>query len=218
MSRLNVCTIVALSALSMTPSGATAQGRVELVPVIGSYLPMGGFSKLTTSSGSATFRQTIGVLGGLRLAFGVSPTTTIDVGGMYINTGWRQDLSSVQSSFNSVGLSTTGRALLSTARFSFRPRRSNLYVLAGGGYMVRGGDAWNEKNFNTITFKKSNPVGVVGFGLRAPGTSRFTILVDAELLLYSVDKVNGPTFFGTTNSFHKDLIVSVGIPLALTRP
>ncbi len=223
-TRRSVWTLSLLgSLLALIGPGSQAQAQsVELIPFVGSYLPLSSFgtSVQTSPPSTSSFKQTIGVLAGLRLRVPFNDHLAVEFGGSYVVTGWNQDFKpGAGSSALPLGFSQSGKMLVANGRITYRPARSNLYGILGAGYMSRGGDAWKDENFGPTTrFKKNNVEAIVGFGLRAAVWPKVGVDVSTELHLYSVNKVEaGFTFAGTYTSkkFQPDLIVTVGLPIGM---
>jgi len=200
-----------------------AQSTIELIPFGGSIIPLLAFgqSEQTTAIGStaSTFRQTQGVLAGLRVRYAFSSQSGVEVGGRFVSTGWREDFTVTSGPGIDVGYSLGGTLTLADVRYTYRPNRSNVYGLVGAGYMWRGGDAWADLLPN-VEYKTDNPTALLGFGLRASGSARFQIDVAAEWYFYSVDKVTSPILVNgpyESKAFQTDFMFTVAFPLTFTR-
>ena len=109
------------------------------------------------------------------------------------------------------GVSLPGTIITANGRVVFRPARTNLYLLAGGGIVRRGGDTWD---FPNIT-KKTAFGGVVGFGARANVTPKFALNVTAEANIYKSDPDGDGTDY--TSKAQSDIYVSIGVPIGFGR-
>jgi hypothetical protein len=209
--------------LGVTAADVAAQSTIELIPFGGSIVPLLAFgeSSQTTPVGStaSTFRQTQGVLAGMRIRYAFTSQSGVEIAARYIATGWREDFEVTSGPGIGVGYSLGGSLVVADVRYTYRPNRSNIYGLIGGGFMRRGGDAWADL-LPSVEYETSNPAGLVGFGLRASGSARFQIDVTAELYLYSVDKVTSATLVNgpfVSKAFQSDLMFTVAFPLTFTR-
>ncbi len=105
------------------------------------------------------------------------------------------------------GISQNGSVIFGSLRAVYSPRRSNLFLLAGPAVVTRGGDAWDGVDKGDIT----DIGGVIGLGIRANVTPRFRLNITAESYLYSF---NGG---GPDSKFQSDILVSIGVPIAIGR-
>jgi hypothetical protein len=216
-----------LVSLAVAPLARTAGAQsVEIEPFLGSYLPMLSWGELRERDATSTFSQTVGVLAGARLKFTVSNSLGLEVGGSYVNTGWIQDRSGNSSTTagSNVGISLRGRMLEADARATFRPRRTNVFGIAGLAFQTRGGRAWDESiwpSAEPTVYNKSNLAAVLGVGLRAAASSMVRTDVTAELHLYNASRVDrGFAFVNSTfenKKLQADLLVTVGIPITISQ-
>jgi opacity protein-like surface antigen len=206
------------------PASAAAQAKFELVPYFGSFYALTNFlDEDVALVGGGTVHvvqkhSSAPSIGG-KLRYWLSPMWGLEGAVNYAWTG-------IQTSFpdepSAVGQGKLdGTMLTATGRIVYRPRRSNVYLLAGGGYMKVSGDAWNDdvnddgiKDFDVTT---SNFTGVVGVGVRAQVAPKFAIDVGVESNLYSVDRID-PAAGNTSpdiydKEFLANIIVTVGVPI-----
>lgn len=205
---------IALTALALTAAGgvmapAQAQHAAELTPFFTSYYPLASVGEF----GTISERQAAAPGGGARLTFWISPSVGIEAAGAFVASGTK--LTSTDASV-SAGVSLPGTIISGTGRIVFRPARTNLYLLVGGGMVSRGGDTWDPAVTGIQTESLTNFGGVVGFGARANVTPKFALNVTVESMLYSMDPDGGD---GTTyeSTFQSDIYVSIGIPIGFGR-
>jgi hypothetical protein len=203
-----------------------AQLQIELTPFVGSFLPLRDWGGLEEASATSTFRQTIGVLIGGRLRFEPNDIIGFELGGSYVNTGWIQDRqgTSATAAGSQVGISLKGNMTIANARLTFKPRRGNFYLLAGAGYMTRGGRAWDEDlwpSAQPTVYEKSNVSGIIGTGLRAAASPSVLLDVSVEVHLHGTERVKeGFAFVNSTyegKGLQSDFILTVGVPITLKR-
>jgi len=205
---------IALTALALAAAGgvtapAHAQYVAELTPFFTSYYPLA----TVYDDGSIQERQSAAPGGGARLTFWISPTIGIEAAGSFVWSGTK--LSATDAS-QAVGVSLPGTIMTATGRVVFRPSRTNLYLLVGGGMVKRGGDTWDPDFTGLETTSLTNFGGVVGFGARANVTPKFALNVTVESLLYSTDP-DGGDLNGYESKFQSDIYVSIGIPIGFGR-
>lgn len=217
--------------LAVTSAPAMGQTRVEFIPHLGSYLPISDFGSVrNTSTSSSSFKQSIGVLAGGRLRLEFPSRFGVEVGVSYVEGGWTE--TAVFSSGRSIGQSLPGSTLVGELRATYRPRRSNAYLLVGTSYWSRSGDAWDASFWDQTTgrppaflptiYNKANFAGIVGLGLRAQASPSFALDVTLEAHLSSGKRVAQGFSLAASNNFQNnefqtDLILKVGYPIALTR-
>jgi opacity protein-like surface antigen len=205
------------------PGSAAAQAKFELVPYFGSYYALAHFldEDVATAGGTVhvTQKQSAAPSIGGKLRYWLSPMWGIEGAVNYAWTGIETAFPDEPSAVGQGKLN--GHMLTATGRIVYRPRRSNVYLLAGAGYMTVGGDAWKDdvdgdgiKDFDVQT---GNFTGVLGVGVRAQVAPKFAIDVGVESNLYSVDRIDPAA--GNTNpdiydkAFLADIIVTVGVPI-----
>ena len=205
------------------PTLGSAQNKLELTPYFGSYIPLADFGTANVDlTGGGTFvdvdfRQQIGILGGLRLRLNVGETVGIELAGSYINSGWKQSLEAAETD---IGLSVSGYTLTAEGRFIYRPRRKNVFGILGVAYQSRGGDAWDtSKTGVSGELNTNNFAAIVGIGVRAAASPGLSFDVTIESQLYSANRVESGFVLGTfTNAgFQADLLITIGIPIALIK-
>jgi hypothetical protein len=194
------------------PGVAHAQ-KLELTPYVGNYYALtsmsddvfGGVDPFTGVNDGSHWKakQVSAVSVGGRLTFWLSNTSGIEVAGSF-----QQSQPKLSSPQDTSSLTFKGRLVTATGRFLYRPPRTNLHLIVGGGIVSRGGDAW------TGIDRLTRPAGVVGAGVRAVVSPKFALNVSAEATVYSFD-IDGS---GTTNKskLQSDVVVSIGIPITLS--
>jgi hypothetical protein len=212
--RLTFAGILAGTALTV-PGAARAQAKVELSPFIGSFYPL---AKMCTDCGNDASnvrgRLTNSAAIGARVSYSVSRTMGIEVSGAF--TPSRVELSAQDTTGFAIAASAKGTALLASGRVLFRPARTNLFFIVGGGIVHRGGDQWKLQH-DSVGTKLTSVAGILGLGVRAAVTPKFALLVSAEANLYSFDPKLGPTGDESNGSkLQSDLLVTIGIPLTLS--
>lgn len=207
---------IALTALALTAAGgvtapAHAQYVAELTPFFTSFYPLQEIKFDEVGAENVTLKHKTGPGVGARLTFWLSGTVGLEAAGAYV---WSSPSFSAQEQGASADFSLPGTIINGTGRVVFRPARTNLYLLAGGGIVSRGGEAWEGDEAKKTTF-----AGVAGFGARANVTPKFALNVTVEGTFYSLDPdgsdADGGTFFQP--SFQTDLAVSIGIPIGFGR-
>jgi hypothetical protein len=213
------CTIAVAGITAARP--LNAQG-ITFTPFVGSFyslskyfdsdIDLGNFG----GSGTANFtmEQTNTVAFGARLSFPIGATLSLEGAGSYSSSEVRFTGTDAVGPGVDLATNLTGNVVTASLRGVFRPRRSNLNVIAGVAMVKHGGDAWD---FDTNE-KLTNIGGVLGFGIRAAVTPKLALNITAEAFLYSFnpddsdDTLNG--FFDS--KMQSDLIVSIGIPIQLS--
>jgi hypothetical protein len=216
-----VVTLAGLSVVAalVVPSGAQAQSKIELTPVAGSYYPLTSMCTDCNNNNDGTdYRgvQLNSVAVGGALSYWVSRTI-----GVAAFVGWAP--SRIQEdTLGGVlgirdGISVKGTLLLANARLLFRPARTNLHFIVGGGIVKRGGEFWTFIKDNSGG-KLTSPAGILGIGVRAAVTPKFALNVSAEGNFYSFDPhfgVGADPSNGT--KLQADLMVTVGVPITISR-
>jgi hypothetical protein len=211
------------------PARAEAQVTTEFIPFAGSFVPLSdwGEMKEPNTAKPDRFRQQIGVLGGARLRFEISDATGFEFSAAYINSGWTEER---EGSFGpeaarKIAYTLHGHTVALDGRVLLRPRRSNWFGIVGVGYNMRGGRAWDESLWSTVSedptvYNKNNIAAILGLGLRAAASPRIQTEVTAELRINVGDRVKEG--FALTNSPFEnkspqlELVLTAGIPLRIT--
>ena len=205
-----------LASAVVTPSAARAQAKFELTPFVGSFYPLAKMCSDCGNNGSNVRGQLLSsaAFGG-RLTYWFSPTMGFEASGAYSPS--RIQVSAQDTSGFVLGFSAKGNVLLLNGRFLYRPQRTNLHFIIGGGIVRRGGDAWTRQHDSSGT-KLTSPAAILGLGVRAAVTPKFALTVSAEGNFYSFDPKLGPS--GNDSNGKKlqaDFIVSVGVPITLSK-
>jgi len=205
---------IALTALALTVAGggtapAHAQYVAELTPFFTSFYPLQEIKfDESGSTTDLTLKHKSGPGVGARLTFWLSNTMGIEAAGAYI---WSAPFFSTEDVAGTPSLSLPGTIINGTGRIVFRPARTNLYLLAGGGIVSRAGEAWEGDEVKKTTF-----AGVAGLGARANVTPKFALNITIEGTFYSLDADGSEAAFFEP-SFQTDLAVSIGIPIGFGR-
>lgn len=196
------CLTALLASLAM-PATASAQGKFVLTPFVGNYYALTKMATDAFQDGSNfELKQLSAVAFGGRLAIWISPTIGVEAAATF-NQSKPQLLSG-----DSVSFTFKGNVLLASGRMLYRPARTNLNLIIGGGIVKRGGDAWQGGE------KLTAPAIVAGLGVRAAVTPSFALAVNVEGNLYSFDfDGSGPN----GKKMQADIVVSIGVPITLGR-
>lgn len=221
---LMVAGISAGIAATAVPSAVHAQGKLELTPFLGSYYALTKMCTDCSEDGSGVKAQQLNAfaLGG-RLTYWISNTIGIE-GAFTYAPSHAQERADVTSDFG-LAISGKGRIMQASGRLLFRPQRTNLRIIAGVGIVSRGDTVWQafkEIAPDTVGAKLTSVAGVLGVGVRASVTPKFALNVSAEVNLYSFDPRLAQVTSPTNNSanggkLQADLLVSVGVPITLSR-
>ena len=217
------CSIALAWVLTLAGTTPTrAQEVLEVIPYAGSYMPLVSFGETRNpvASYNSVYRESIGVLAGLKARWHTSDRVALQVSTAYVRTGWWEEVKYDDATRRGVGFSLRGNVIHSAAEVLFRPYRTNVYGSAGVSYVRRGGGAWKPTVPGT-EFQKNNFGFVAGIGIRAaaiPGLLSFDVTAQASV--YRVEKVKAGFVFEPREplSSHKlqtDVTVAVGVPIAL---
>jgi hypothetical protein len=159
------------------PGSAAAQAKFELVPYFGSYYALANFldEDVAVAGGGTvhvTQKQSPAPSIGGKLRYWMSSMWGLEGAVNYAWTG-------IQTAFPDEPGATgqgklSGTMLTATGRILYRPRRSNVYLLAGAGYIEVGGDAWNDdvNNDGIKDFDVTKGNFHRGSRCRGPGSGR----------------------------------------------
>ncbi|MGH7613636.1 MAG: hypothetical protein ACREMW_06295 [Gemmatimonadales bacterium] len=219
LGRLLAIPGVLLGATLATPRAAGAQAKFEVTPFLGSFYAL---AKLCTdcnaNNDGSNFegRQLNSAVFGGRLSYWVSRTIGVEAAFGYTPSRVEEREDLAQPGF-SQAVSATGTIMMVNGRLLFRPARTNLHFILGGGIVSRSGELWKLLKDNQGT-KLTSVGGVLGMGVRASVTPRFSLNISAEANLYSFDPTFGVGADPSNGSqLQADLLVSVGVPIALSR-
>lgn len=218
LGRLLVIPAVLLGSTVATPRAAGAQAKLEVTPFLGSFYALAKMCTDCNANNDGTNfegRQLNAAAFGGRLSYWVSRTIGIEAAFGY-SPSRPEEREDSPSGF-STAASAKGSIMLANGRLLFRPARTNLHFILGGGIVTRGGDLWKLLKDNQGT-KLTSVGAVLGLGVRASVTPKFALNISAEGNFYSFD----PTFgVGADPSngtkLQADLLVSVGVPIGLSR-
>jgi hypothetical protein len=207
---------IALTTLALVMAGgatarAHAQYVAEFTPFFTSYYPLAKID-FTGSTDELFAKQGAAPGVGARLTFWLSRAVGIEAAGSF---QWsKPQIYFPDPDFGPVTTNLKGTLLNATGRFVYRPARTNMFLLAGGGIVSRGGEAWEGDDI-----KRTDLAGVAGFGARANITPKFAVNVVVEGTFYPFDAdgpdADGGTFF--QSSLQSDINVSIGIPIGFGR-
>lgn len=201
MRSILAAVLVALPAVSL------AQVKLEVSPHFASYYAT-TYTRYATSDSTERqeagpgfgmhvtwrFNNIVGVQGSFSYIWsGIIPRYPADISGGTINT-----LQPMR-----------GQLTFATVRGTVQPRRSNYYLAAGIGIMQRSGRAWKGTGFDDLT----DPVAVLGFGIRARVTPAFAFNIGVDGNFYYTNPDKEIEYF--SRRLQRDLIVSIGVPVAL---
>jgi hypothetical protein len=202
------------------PQRARAQAKFEVTPAAGSYYPLANVcTDCNNNNDGSNFvgKQLNSFAVGGSLSYWIS--NTLGVAAFF---GWAPSRveESEQDTLGlgiSAGTSIKGNIILANARLLFRPARTNLHFIVGGGIVKRGGDFWKFIKDNSNA-KLTSPAGILGVGVRASVTPKFALNVNAEGYFYSFDpKFGVGTDPSNGSKLQTDLLVTVGVPIAIGR-
>jgi hypothetical protein len=202
-----------LASAVLTPGTARAQAKFELTPFFASFYALTTMTDDANGDGSGLkLQQTSAPTYGGRLTYWLSRTMGIEFGGGYTKSGIRAF--SNDTSTGGVSFSVTGNIVSANARFLYRPERTNLHFIIGGGIVHRGGTFWKDAHTNSGT-KVTTPAAVLGAGVRASVTPKFALNVSLEANLYSFDP-DGPAT-ENKSKLQSDVLLSIGVPITLSK-
>jgi hypothetical protein len=195
---------IACVAGAALPRSAAAQ--VEFTPFFASYYAVTPINSDVDGTGTIEERQTPAPAVGGRLTFWLGSSFGIEGAGSFALSGTR--FVADNDTGGDAGFSLGGTLITGSGRLLYRPARTNLHLLIGGGVVSRGGDTWD---FTNIT-SKTDIGGVVGFGVKAAVTPKFSLNVGVESFLYSADPDGDGAAYDT--EFQADIYVTIGIPIS----
>jgi hypothetical protein len=194
------------------PRDGQAQGKLELTPFFASYYALTTMSNDANGDGSnVRIQQLSAPTYGGRISYWVSRTIGIEAAAGYTTSGLRAF--SNDTSSGGLSFAVTGNVLLASARMLYRPARTNLHLIVGGGIVHRGGTFWKDSHTNSGT-KVSSPAVILGAGVRASVTPKFALNVSLEGSFYSFDPDGTDTF--NKSKLQADVLLAIGVPLTLS--
>ena len=212
------CVGVAALVLAAVAAPAAAQAKLELMPLFASFYGVTTITDDADNNGTGTkLKQIPGAGAGGRLTYWFSPTLAVEGAGTYAWSGVR--IFSDDPSFTA-SLSLGGKILHASGRLLYRPPRSNFHLLGGVGVVSRSGEFWDfvRDNLGAGSLDKLTTVsGVVGFGARAAVTPKLALNVGAEAYLYKLNPESGGTALFNQTNMQVDVLVTIGVPLALLK-
>ncbi len=203
------CATLALLATVVAPSLLLGQNRFEITPFAASYYGLTHLAKNTNGpfvGNDFVVDQNNAFAVGGRISVPVGARFGIEGEFVYTMSGLSVIEKDAVGPGLDGGISQDGNVMFGSVRAVISPARSNLFLLAGPAIITRGGDAWD----GVDSGDKTDFGGVVGLGIRANVTPRFRLNLTAETYLYSFSAGN------SDSQFQSDVLVSVGIPIALS--
>lgn len=202
-----------LASAVVTPGTARAQAKFELTPFFASYYALLTMSNDANGDGSnVKIQQTAASTWGGRLTYWVSPTIGIEGAGAYTKSGLRAFAN--DTSTGGFSFSVAGNIVTASARMLYRPARTNLHFIIGGGIAHRGGTFWKNEHDQDTT-KLTSPMAILGAGVRASVTPKFALNVSLEANLYSFDPDGNAT--AMKSKLNADVLLSIGVPITLSK-
>jgi hypothetical protein len=218
LGRLLVIPGLLLGTTLATPRAASAQAKLEVTPFLGSFYALAKMcTDCNADNDGSNFegRQLNSAAFGGRVTYWISRTIGVEGSFGYAPSRVEEREDSPQGF--SAAASAKGSIMLANGRFLFRPARTNLHFILGGGIVTRGGDLWKLLKDNQGT-KLTSVGAVLGMGVRASVTPKFALNISAEGNFYSFDPSFGVGIDPSNGSkLQADLLVSVGIPIGLSR-
>mgnify|MGYP001182179009 CR=1 FL=1 len=197
----------------VVPRAGQAQGKLELTPFFASYYALTTMSNDISGDGTnVRIRQLSAPTYGGRITYWVSRTIGVEASAGYTTSGLRAFSNATVS--GGVSFSFSGNVLLTSARMLYRPARTNLHLIVGGGMVRRGGNFWKDAHASNAT-KVTSPAAILGAGVRASVTPKFALNVSLEANIYSFDPDGTDTL--NKSKLQADVLVAIGIPLTLSR-
>jgi hypothetical protein len=215
LGRLLVIPGVLLGTTLVTPGATSAQAKFEVTPLLGSFYPLTKMCTDCNNDGSDLRGRLVNsaAFGG-RLTYWISSTLGLEAFGGY--TPSRIEVSTSDTTGFSFGASAKGTILLASGRLLYRPARTNLHFIVGGGIVRRGGDVWKLAK-DSADAKLTSPAAILGIGVRAAVTPKFALIITAEGNFYSFDPKLGPfSDPGNGSKLQTDILVSIGVPIGLS--
>jgi hypothetical protein len=178
-----------------------AAGQVEFTPFFASYYGVTNTTDDFAGTGLKE-RQVAAPAAGARLTLWIGPSFGVEGAGAIAFSGTR--FTSDDPDANA-GVSLPGTLITGSGRLLYRPARTNLHFLIGGGVVSRGGDSW--QGFDG----KTDVAGVAGFGVRAAITPKVALNVNVEGYIYSMNPTS--TSVDYDSKVQADLYVIIGVPI-----
>ena len=198
------------------PSRLPAQAKAELTPFVGSFYALSKMCSDCNNDGSDLRGrlQNSAAFGG-RISYWLNNSLGIEATGAF--TPARIEISAQDTTGFAFAASAKGNVIIANARLLYRPARTNLHFIIGGGIVKRGGDLWKLAR-DSADVKTTSPTGVIGVAVRAAVTPKFALSISAEDHLYSFDPHFGP-FADPSNGkkLQSDLLITIGVPFTLSR-
>ncbi len=200
LTSLSACAVLAALA---TPSPASAQRRLDLIPFGGSYYALSALG-LQTANREETHANEVAV--GAALLLRLSQTIGIEASFAYTPSGTNVTASDTTLAANA---GYAGSIMFAGARARLWVPRTNFYGLAGLGIVSRSGEAWDFQNLTELT----SIAGVGGFGVQAEASPTVRVDLKFEVQVYSFDPDGGGNQYESKTL--ADILATVGIPIRI---
>jgi len=206
--------VLALVSLLCSPAGAAAQTRVTVTPYFTTHFPLQSYDRAYGPGGIflGEFKQTNAPGVGAKISIWLSPDFALESDFNYVLSGTRVTPKSEEVA----QFEDDGHQIHLAGLLAYRPNRW-LVVSGGGGFMLRGGDAWRDELApGSLRFKRSNFTTVFSLGAFLPLAKGFTPRLSVDALVYWAEKLDTEL-----NPFHKrtwmqeDIEVKLGVPIGL---
>jgi len=192
-----ILTAAFLSAVVL-PATGNAQGRVELAPVLGMYVPL--MNVIELSDGTSAKQSTAPAIGA---RVSVAPLNTISFDANVTYTSSDVNASAPAPGGSSYLILINARAVWLLGQPAAKAR---LYFAGGGAAIIRGGEFY--QNFSGTTDLGGN----VAVGLRV-ALGKVYGRLEAESYLYAVNLTGGGGALSAGSQFQTDLVISASVAI-----
>jgi hypothetical protein len=189
----------ALALLAMLAAAApSAAQTLEVTPFIGAFLPVADMLSEDEFSGG----HTMGVAGGARVTWQSGGRLGLSAAAMYAASSFEfiDDGNAFDSSARVLTFSGTVRVRLSHASARIQP-----HIAAGAAIMKRGGDAYDDFEWEGAT----DAGAILGAGVALPVGRRFRMEVEVEDFISSASVSEGS--LTSEARLQNDIVVTVGV-------
>lgn len=213
MSRVARVTLFLLVIASRVVGTPAAAAQVRLVPFVGTLEPLGslGSPSAAIAQNGVSVEQAHAVAFGLSVGGPLSGLLGLE-GGLALAPSGAGFRAEEPTTGGQLTLGLSGWMLMADAFAVIGRPASGFYGVAGVGVQKRWGEAWQGVGSGDLW----SVGGVAGLGTAARLTDRWRLDLRAELRLYGIDPDAAATDFGS--SLATDLVLRVGVPLALGQP
>ncbi len=212
IGRVGLIVLVTAGVAVASPHTARAQSSFEVTPFFSSFYPLASVGETGSGASALRERQVPAAGIGARFLFWLGQSMGFEAAGSFTRSG-TQFTSDDPNVTGSVSL--PGNLIAASGRLVYRPQRTNLRLILGGGLVQRGGDTWDEDflGFPPETFTKTAVAGVVGFGARAAVTPSLALSVTVEAYIYNANLDPDEVFLGFYEpKLQQDVYITIGIP------